>query len=105
MVFVSRSYVKEKRAEKLWAIEFNNYLSDGQPKIFATLGGAQFSIYECPEMGNIKLLMRFVDPDVSWYFVSDIFFYLCADAVTVPFLFLFLLSCSQMKIFGHVVGQ
>lgn len=60
-----RSHVKERHAQKLWAIEFNNFLQDDQPKIFATLGGAQFSIYECTEKGTIKLLMRFVDPDVS----------------------------------------
>lgn len=65
---VLRSHIKEKPAQKFWAIEFNNYLKDGQSKIFVALGGAQFSIYECPEMGNIKLLMRFVDPDVSVIF-------------------------------------
>lgn len=64
--FFHRSYIKEKRAQKLWAIEFNNYLKPDEPKIFATLGGAQFSIYECsPIDDKFKLLMRFVDPDVS----------------------------------------
>lgn len=63
--FSLRSHVKERNAKKLWAIEFNTLLRDDQPKIFVALGGAQYSIYECTEKGTIKLLMRFVDPDVS----------------------------------------
>lgn len=68
-----RSYVKENRSKQLWSIEFNNFLNDGQPKIFVALGGSQFSIYECLENGNIKLLMCFADPDVR-IFSSQIFF-------------------------------
>lgn len=80
--FVHRSHITPKHAKKLWTIEFNNYLSADQPKIFVVTGGKQFSIYECPANdGNIKLQMHFVDPDVSrnkstknrlhfiWYFI------------------------------------
>lgn len=70
-----RSYVKEKRAQKLWAIEFNDFLKDGQPKIFVTLGGAQFSIYECPDKGNIQLVYSFIDPDVSVLRLSFVWFF------------------------------
>lgn len=50
--------------KQLWCVEFNNYLKSGEPKIFAALGGPQFSIYECTPSGNIKLIMCYADEDV-----------------------------------------
>lgn len=63
--YLSRCYLKEDHGQPIFGVQFNQYLRDGQPLVFATAGNNRVSVYQCIEDGSIKLLQCYSDPDVS----------------------------------------
>lgn len=80
----------------LWCVEFNQFLSNNQPSVFAAVGGTKISIFECLANGKFKFVLCFADPDVSIQPSS------ASEQISDLEFFVFF---RQMKIFTHVVGR
>lgn len=64
-----------------YGIAFNHFL-DPDHKIFAVVGGPFFTIYECSENGELKMIQAYEDPDVSQIYF-DIVFPILADILLI----------------------